>query len=190
MSKSLGLIQLRAEAMREASLRTRAVKILAEAGARLHSPRVSYLATRMRFDPFGKMRDSLDTMVVGLDKEKSDEIHLKDECVSDLNTNEKETTSKNENKDDLEAEINTLNAEEEQLTDETQRLAQEISDMQKNLKTASADRETENKDFQEVISDQRATRAILQRRWSGLGPSTTRRLRSCSSGAPRPSRCP
>merc|ERR1719235_1904357 len=169
MSKSLGLIQLRAESMADAALRARAVKFLEEAGKRLNSPRVSYLATRLRFDPFGKMRDSIDNMVGALGKEKIDEIGHKDECVDDLNTNDKETNEKHELRNDLETEINNLNAEEDQLVDEKKRLIQEIADAQIQMKVASENREKENKDFQETVADQRATQAILQKAVDKLG---------------------
>merc|ERR550514_1339531 len=74
MSKSLGFVQLRAQSQRNAVQRAQAVQFLAEAGKRLKSPRVAYLATRMRFDPFGKLRGSIDGMVGSLGKEKEDEI--------------------------------------------------------------------------------------------------------------------
>merc|ERR1719515_152398 len=61
-SKSLGLLQLHAQSQSSASLRAQAVRFLVEAGKKLNSPRISYLATRMRFDPFGKLRDGIDNM--------------------------------------------------------------------------------------------------------------------------------
>merc|ERR1711943_148079 len=108
--------------------RAQAVQFLADAGKKLNSPRMSYLATRMRFDPFGKLRDGIDNMVGSLGKEKDDEIHHKDDCVSDLNENDKQTTERNEHKSDVEQEINDLNAEEEQLQTDEKRLRQEIAD--------------------------------------------------------------
>merc|ERR1719504_614297 len=86
----------------------------------------SYLAVRMRFDPFGQLREGIDDMVGALGKEKDDEIHHKDDCVSDLNENDKQTTERNEHKSDVEQEINDLNAEEEQLTADEKRLTQDI----------------------------------------------------------------
>merc|ERR1719159_473200 len=47
-SDSLGFIQLRAQAQRDSKLRAKAVQFLADAGKKLNSPRVAYLATRMR----------------------------------------------------------------------------------------------------------------------------------------------
>merc|ERR1719478_1525450 len=67
-SDSLGFVQLRAQSQRNAVQRAQAVQFLAEAGKRLKSPRVAYLATRMRFDPFGKLREGIDGMVGSLGK--------------------------------------------------------------------------------------------------------------------------
>merc|ERR1719378_2040197 len=156
MSKSLGLIQVRAQVLREASVRSQAVKFLADAGKRLNSPRVSYLATRMKFDPFGGLRDSIDGMTTALGKEKEDEIHHKDGCVKDFNENDKQTTERNEHKGDVEQEIADLEAEIGQLNEEEKVLMQE-------MKKASENRESENKEFQETVADQRATQEILKK---------------------------
>merc|ERR1719399_1353979 len=136
---------------------------------RLNSPRVAYLATRMRFDPFGKLRDSIDGMTGSLEKEKADEIHHKDDCVSDFNENDKQTTERNGHNDDVEAEINTLLTEIDSLDEEEKRLMAEIADSQIEMKKASENREKENKDFQETIADQRATQAILKKAVDRLG---------------------
>jgi len=169
LAKGTTLIQLRARVGREAVLRAEAVKFLRDAGDKLNSRKIAYLATRMKFDPFGKMRENIDTMVGALDKEKQDEVVYKDNCVSDLNTNDKETNEKHEIKNDLETEINRLNTEEAELTDEEKRLIQEVADMQLEMKKASENREKENKDYQQVVADQRATRAILQKALDRLG---------------------
>merc|ERR1719408_746482 len=154
MSKSLGLIQMRAQVLREASVRTKAVQFLAEAGKRLNSPRVSYLATRMRFDPFGGLRDSIDGMTASLGKEKEDEIHHKDDCVGDFNENEKQTTERNEHKSDVEQEIADLEVEIGQLNEEEKVLMQEIADTQIEMKKASENRESEKVLMQEIADTQ------------------------------------
>merc|ERR1719183_2343021 len=157
VSKSLGLIQVRAQVLRESSVRAKAVQFLADAGKRLNSPRVSYLATKMRFDPFGGLRDSIDGMTTALGKEKEDEIHHKDGCVKDFNENEKQTTERTEHKGDVEQEIADLEVEIAQLDEEEKVLLQEIKDTQIEMKKASENREEENKDFQTTVADQRAT---------------------------------
>merc|ERR1719428_1351672 len=176
------LIQLRARVGRQAVLRAEAVKFLRDAGDKLNSRKIAYLATRMKFDPFGKLRENIDTMAGALDKEKQDEIVYKDNCVSDLNTNDKETNEKHEMKNDLETEINRLNTEEAELTDEEKRLIQEVADMQLEMKKASENREKENKDYQQVVADQRATRAILQKALDRLGEFYNRKAALLQTG--------
>merc|ERR1719316_1752744 len=101
-------------------------------------------------------------MTGALDKEKKDEIVHKDDCVSDFNENEKQTTERNGHKADVEQEINDLDTDIARL-DEEKKLASEIADAQVELKKAAEHREEENKEFQETISDQRATQAILKK---------------------------
>merc|ERR1719163_1595503 len=190
-SKSLGLLQVHAQSQRDAAQRVEAVQFLAEAGKKLNSPRISYLATRMRFDPFGKLRDGIDNMVGSLGKEKDDEIHHKDDCVSDLNENDKQTTERSGHKADVEQEINDLNADEEHLDAEEKRLAQEISDAQIEMKKASENREKENKEFQQTVADQRATQEILKKAKARLGELYSKKAalvqdRQPVPGAPAP----
>merc|ERR1719327_2552559 len=169
MSKTTLLLQVRLSSQQKSVPHARAVKFLADEGRRLRSERLSYLATRMRFDPFGKLRENIDGLVGTLDKEKTDEIHHKDDCVSDFNENERETDEKSAHKGDLETEINFLDVEENSLEDEEKRLTQEIADAQIAIKAASENRQKENKEFQEMITDQRATQAILEKAKNRLG---------------------
>merc|ERR1719265_2530204 len=186
MSKSLGLIQVRAQVQREASVRAKAVKFLQEAGKRLNSPRVSYLATRMRFDPFGALRGSIDGMVGSLGKEKEDEIHHKDGCVTDFNENDKQTTERNEHKGDVEQEIESLESEIDQLNEEEKVLLQEIADTQIEMKKASENREAENKEFQSTVADQRATQEILKKAVERLGDFYNKKAALAQTGQPVP----
>jgi len=160
-TKSLGFFQLRSEASLQAVQREKARQFLADAGHRLQSKRISYLATRMKFDPFGAMRSNIDSMTGALGKEKEVEIEFKDECVDDFNVNEKQTTERTEHKDDLDHEIAFLESDIGMKTDEEKQLEQEIYDAQVEMKKATLNREEENKDFQVTISDQRATQKIL-----------------------------
>merc|ERR1719236_307165 len=160
-TKSLGFFKLRSEASLQAVQREKARQFLADAGHRLQSKRISYLATRMKFDPFGAMRSNIDSMTGALGKEKEVEIEFKDECVDDFNVNEKQTTERTEHKDDLDHEIAYLESDIGMKTDEEKQLEQEIYDAQVEMKKATLNREEENKDFQVTISDQRATQKIL-----------------------------
>merc|ERR1719183_1692897 len=64
---------------------------------------------------------------------------------------------------DLEDKIAGLQATLEKLTEEIAAAKAEIADMEVAIKKASEDREAENKEFQEEITDQRMMQAILQK---------------------------
>merc|ERR1719183_221035 len=64
---------------------------------------------------------------------------------------------------DLEDQIAGLTATIEKLTEEIAAAKAEIADMEVAIKQASEDREAENKEYQEEITDQRMMQAILQK---------------------------
>jgi len=163
MSAAGTFIQRRAQAKLESGAKAKAVAALLESGKALNSPRLSYLAIRMRNDAFAKVEEAVDGMVGQLGVEQKDEVVKKDGCVTDFNTNDKQTAEKTEHKEDVEVEINDLTSEIKAKTEEQEALKQQISEAQIELKKASENREEENKIFQQTISDQRATQAILKK---------------------------
>merc|ERR1719453_1016734 len=78
-----------------------------------------------------------------------------------MNTNEANTETKNKEKDDLVADKDSLTNQIAVLKGEVDRLTQNIADMQKEMKRAGEDREIENKEFNQVVADQRATQRLL-----------------------------
>merc|ERR1719281_258591 len=154
-------MQLRAQSKRESVARERTAAYLAAAGDKLSSKRLAYLAVRVKNDVFAKVKESIDGMVVQLDTEQHNEAHKKDGCIKDEDTNEKQTVERNDHKDDVETEINALNAEIEFQRQDQARLKSEIAEAHIAQKRASENRETENKEFQTVVTDQQATQKIL-----------------------------
>jgi len=163
MSNAGTFIQRYAQSKRETKRREATVAFLANAAKSLHSPRLSYLATRMQSDVFAKVKESIDGMVGVLGEEQQSEIGKKDGCVGDFNTNEKQTTERNMHLGDVETEIEVLNADISAKNEEEAKLASQIAEAQVEMKKASENREDENKEFQQVIADQRATQAILDK---------------------------
>merc|ERR1719387_2376365 len=100
-------------------------------------------------------------MIDALIKEESDEIKHKDFCVEELNSNERDTEMKDRDKDDLEAKIDDLTMTVDTLSKEIEALKAEIADLSLNMKRAGEDREKQNKEFQVVVGDQRATAKLL-----------------------------
>merc|ERR1719311_1499622 len=154
-------MQLRAQSRRQARARGVTAEHLAAAGDRLKSSRLSYLAVRVKNDVFAKIQQSIDGMVVQLDTEQHNEAGKKDGCIKDEDTNEKQTIERTDHKDDVETEINALEADIEFQRQDQARLKSEIAEAHIAQKRASEDRLAENKQFQQVVTDQQATQKIL-----------------------------
>merc|ERR1719163_1967048 len=141
--------------------RAQAAKILSAAAKKTQNPRLATLAVRVRLDAFTRVKKAIDDMVSQLLKEKEDEIKHKDFCVSEFNTNELQTEKKEREKSDLIAHIEDLDTTIKQLTAAIDTLKSEVAEAQVQMKRADEDREKENKEFQQTVSDQRATQKLL-----------------------------
>merc|ERR1719355_477141 len=148
-------------ASRQSVRRTQAAKVLSAAAKKLRAPQLSTLATKVRLDAFGKVKESLEAMITKLDVEKEDEIKHKDWCIDEMNTNEHNTELKDRDKEGLVAKIDDLTTTMDTLTAAINTLKAEIAEMQVQLKRAGEDREMANKEFQMTVSDQRATQKLL-----------------------------
>merc|ERR1719378_1898725 len=95
--------------------------------------------------------------------EKADDVKMKDFCIEALHKNEVETEMKKRDIEALESKIADLTATIEALTKAIAALEAEIAEMQTQMKRAGEDRELENKDFQQVIADQRETQRLLSK---------------------------
>merc|ERR1719359_2250159 len=148
-------------ASRQSVRRSQAAKVLSTAAKKLRAPQLSTLATKVRLDAFGKVKESLEAMITKLDVEKEDEIKHKDWCIDEMNTNEHNTELKDRDKEGLVAKIDDLTSTIDTLTAEINKLKAEIAEMQVQMKRAGEDRENANKEFQTTVADQRATQKLL-----------------------------
>merc|ERR1719440_2484275 len=135
--------------------------ILYNVAKKAKNPRLATLATRMRLDGFEKVIKEVDGMIADLKKEKDDDVKMKDFCIEALHKNEVETEMKKRDIEALEAKINDLKAHIDELTKAIATLNSEVEEARIQLKRAGEDRELENKDFQQVIADQRETQKLL-----------------------------
>lgn len=142
--------------------RDEASKLLSQAGLKLHSPRLSNLASSVKLDAFTKVKKAIDDMIAELLQEKADEIKHKDFCTEEFNTNLLQTEDKTREKKDLIAQIEDLDMEIKALGEAIDKLKAEIKEMQVQMKRAGENREKENKVFQTTVSDQRATQQLLK----------------------------
>merc|ERR1719272_154665 len=141
--------------------RTKAAEVLSRVAKKLNSPRLSAIATKVRLDAFVRVKKAIDDMVAQLLTEKADEIKHKDFCVDEFNTNQLQTEKKDRSKEDLLALIEDLDLTIKTLTSEIDALKSEVAEMQVQMKRAGEDREKQNKEFQQVVADQRASQKLL-----------------------------
>merc|ERR1719388_682574 len=148
---------LQRESTVKSKVRDQASKLLEGVARKNNNPRLITLAVQIRLDAFTKVKKAIDDMIATLTKEQADEVKHKDFCNDELNTNQLQTEKKEREKVTLEATIEDLKAEIETLTKEIKELKADIAENQLQMKRAGEDREIENKDFQLIVADQRAT---------------------------------
>ncbi|CAK0799597.1 unnamed protein product [Prorocentrum cordatum] len=157
-----GVALVQSAAAAHSARRDRASRLLDDVARRLHSPRLSSLAVRVRMDAFERVKKAIDDMIAALLQEKEDEIKHKDFCVDELNQNQLQTEKKERDKSDTETKIAQLEATIQKLSEEIEALKAEIAEMQVQLKRAGEDREAANKAFQLTVADQRETQKLLR----------------------------
>jgi DNA repair exonuclease SbcCD ATPase subunit len=151
---------------KESSTREKAEKILLKAAKKTGEAKIAKLANRVQLDNFKKVSEDIDGMIADLKKEKEADVKMKDFCIEALHKNEVAIEMKARDIEQLDAKISTLTAEIDELAKSIAALQAEIAEMQVQLKRAGEDRELENKDFQQVVADQRQTQQLLE---SALG---------------------
>ena len=141
--------------------RAAASQLLKKVALKVDSPRLAAMALKVKLDAFVRVKKAIDDMVTQLLAEKQDEIKHKDFCVEEFNKNQVETERKEREKEDLIALIEDLELTIKTLSGEIETLKSEIADLHLNMKRAGEDREKENKEFQQVVADQRASQKLL-----------------------------
>jgi len=162
-SRSLGLVQAKSISSLKSAARASVSRLLRSAARRLHSPKLSILATAVQDDVFSKIKDMVDKLVANLEETQAEEVAQRNKCIEDFNTNEKETYAKNSAKDDLVTKIEDLTLVIKKLDEEIADAQQEISDTHIQMKQAGNNRIKENKEFQSTIADQRASQVLIQK---------------------------
>merc|ERR1719504_177109 len=146
---------------KEEAARASAEQILYRVAKKSKNPRLATLATRMRLDGFEKVIKEIDGMIADLKKEKADDVKMKDFCIEALHKNEVATEMKKRDIEQLQATVEELTSHIDELTKAIATLNAEVAETHIQVKRAGEDRELENKDFQQVVTDQRETQRLL-----------------------------
>jgi chromosome segregation ATPase len=146
---------------REQEQRKQVSALLQRAAGKMSSPQLALIAARAQLDAFVEVKAEIDKMIAELKKQMADEVELRDWCISELNANERATTHAYDTKAALEAKIADLKKTIEQLTTDIKTAKDTIAETMKQMERAGDTREVENADYQQVVSDQAITQAIL-----------------------------
>jgi len=161
-TKTFNPALVQTESAMNSERRVQASKLLATVASKVHSPRLSTLAFKVKLDAFERVKKAMDDMIAELIKEKEEEIKHNDFCTKEFNENKAQTVKKDRKKEDLIGRIAELDKEIDDLTKAIDDLKSEIAEMQAQLKKAGEDREKQNKEFQLTVADQRATQKLLK----------------------------
>jgi len=148
--------------------REQAALLLERVAEKTHSVSMAVLATSLRLDAFTKVKKAIDDMILHLSRQASDEIVLRDTCISNLNTNERNTDKEIHTKTNLETKIAGLEMNIKELEQITATLKADIDELQNELRKASDNRYAEKKAFEAVVADQKQTVALLEQALGAL----------------------
>ena len=164
---SNAFLQTASQSREQAQRRQRATSALQRAAsfsARLDgatSPGAALVLASVSMDSFGKVIEEVDRLVVELGKQQQDEVDQRDWCIDELAKNGRSTSAADDQKVSLETKIADLDKSIETLTADIESATNMVAETQKQMTRASENREAENGEFQQTISDQRLTQMIL-----------------------------
>merc|ERR1719230_1818384 len=144
----------------EKKQRAKAAAVLEKAARKLSVPQLAALAASVRLSAFTEVKKAIDRMVADLATEKQDEIEHRDWCIEEFSNTEKATELKTKDKDATTAKIEDLSSTIDELNTAIDALNTEIADMQLEIKHAGEDRELENREYKQVVMDQRASQKL------------------------------
>lgn len=160
-AKTLSLVQVQQKRSGRANKRTEALRVLESAALATGSAQLTALAASARIDGFVEVKKAIDGMVAELKEAKAEDVKHKDVCTAQLNENRRFTESTEREKADYEAHIASLKSVLGTITTDVKGLEAEIAEMTVQIKRAGEDREAENRDFQQVVADQRTSQRLL-----------------------------
>merc|ERR1719197_2326721 len=144
-------------------MRTKAARLFLEAGIHHGSGQLLELAVSARADVFAKVKKAIDEMLTQLKQEQKDEMKHRDWCISELNSNERQTDEGYDQQKALQVENEELTLFLKTADKEIEASKQQIYETLLEMKHAGENRAAENQDYQETIADQKATQVILKK---------------------------
>merc|ERR1719331_430579 len=156
-SKTVSFVQVSAARSRRSTAAAALRKVAKKTGSEM----LLAMASTVTLEAFKEVKEKIEEMMAELKQQQKDDVKQKDFCVSEFNENEKQTILAQDTMSDLTTEIETLTATLDTLKKEIKAGEAEIADTKTQMTRASEDREAENAEFQQTVSDQRAAQQIL-----------------------------
>lgn len=144
-----------------ATRRSEASRVLSGVAQKMHNPRLAALSVRVKMDTFDRVKAAIDEMVSQLTVEQQDEVKHKDFCVTEMNSNQVENERTEREKQTALASVDDLDLAIKTYASEIGVLKSDMDEMRLEMKRGGEDREKENLEFQQVVSDQRASIRLL-----------------------------
>jgi len=145
----------------QTSVRTLAAKALQRVASKTHNAALVQLSAAIQLDGFEQVKKAINEMIADLKTQQADEVKHKDFCTKELQANEMENITKTQDKKDLEAHIGILEDKNDTLTTTKATTQTELADLKVEIQKANIERVDTNKEFQQTMADQKATRKIL-----------------------------
>merc|ERR1719393_249763 len=142
--------------------------VLLRAARALGTPKLAQLASAVKLDAFTEVKEAINGLISDLEAQQEEEVAHKDECVNDIHSNTMDTDRKTREHEEAVSKIEDSEGTIQTLTEEIQALTTEIEETTLQSKRLGEDREKENAEFQQVVTDQRETLEILQSAYSRL----------------------
>lgn len=165
-SRSLGFLQTESSTL--SARRAQASKVIAAAAAKTQNRAMASLSVSVRINAFTKVKEAIDDMAKALGKQKADDITTRDYCIEQFEQNELKVEARKRTLKDEITEIKVLERDMKAQDAANKKLKAEIADLNKQLKIQGEDRNKQNKEFQLVVTDQRATQKLLKSAKSAL----------------------
>merc|ERR1719428_1318843 len=164
--KTMSLLQIHSaveSAAAQGKARDRAAQQIIKMAKKHRNWVLATLAVSVQLDAFTKVKKAMDDMIAELKVQQAEEVKKNGFCKAELDKNEDTIKEKKYLQEDLEAKIADLEGTIETLTNDIKALKATIAENHIQLKRAGEDRAAQNKEFQQVVADQRATVVILNK---------------------------
>jgi len=145
----------------QAPATTAAASFLKLQGHKMNSRILSALSLRVTNAPFKKVVKMIKDMIMKLTQEATDEAEHKGFCDTELTTNKQTRDSKSAEVAELTAEIESLNAKSQKLTQEINQLSADIAGIDDAVAKATANRQEETDKNTATIADSKGAIAAV-----------------------------